>query len=92
MHYFVAEISRLETGSVVGFLKHAEAIYNENLAAYVRIVLRRPFAKLFVWDVMGLCGRELISIYRNSSRAWRGCSKRLHRAKFKRMAIIINRH
>ncbi|KAI9461762.1 exocyst complex component Sec3-domain-containing protein [Boletus coccyginus] len=46
MHYFVAEISQLGTGSVSGFLKQAEAIYNENLAAYVRIVLRRPFAKL----------------------------------------------
>lgn len=48
MHYFVAETSQLETGSVVGFLKQAEAIYSENLAAYVRIVLRRPFAKLIV--------------------------------------------
>ncbi|KAF9244541.1 exocyst complex component Sec3-domain-containing protein [Melanogaster broomeanus] len=46
MHYFVAEISRLELGSVTGFLKQAEALYNENLAAYLRIVLRRPFAKL----------------------------------------------
>ncbi|KAN0100480.1 Exocyst complex component Sec3 domain containing protein [Tylopilus felleus] len=46
MHYFVAEISHLATGSVVGFLKQAEVIYNENLAAYVKIVLRRPFAKL----------------------------------------------
>ena len=48
MHYFVAEISHLATGSVVGFLKQAEVIYNENLAAYVKIVLRRPFAKLIV--------------------------------------------
>ncbi|KAH7885936.1 exocyst complex component Sec3-domain-containing protein [Phlebopus sp. FC_14] len=46
MHYFVAEISQLELGSVIGFLRQAESIYNENLAAYVRIVLRRPFAKL----------------------------------------------
>ncbi|KAG8219670.1 exocyst complex component Sec3-domain-containing protein [Butyriboletus roseoflavus] len=46
MHYFAAEISQLETGSVSGFMKQAETIYNENLAAYVRIVLRRPFAKL----------------------------------------------
>ncbi|KIJ68210.1 hypothetical protein HYDPIDRAFT_24509 [Hydnomerulius pinastri MD-312] len=46
MHYFVAEISRLESGSVAGFLRQAESIYNENLAAYVRIVLRRPFAKM----------------------------------------------
>lgn len=48
MHYFVAEISQLESRSVSGFLKQAEAIYNENLTAYVRIVLRRPFAKLIV--------------------------------------------
>lgn len=50
MHYFVAEMSQLDTGSVVGFIKQAEAIYNENLSAYVRIVLRRPFAKLIVRD------------------------------------------
>ncbi|KAG2159680.1 exocyst complex component Sec3-domain-containing protein [Suillus bovinus] len=46
MHYFVAEMSQLDVGSVSGFLKQAEAIYNENLNAYVRIVLRRPFAKI----------------------------------------------
>ncbi|KAG9314221.1 exocyst complex component Sec3-domain-containing protein [Chiua virens] len=46
MHCFVAEISQLDTGSVGGFLKQAEGIYSENLSAYVRIVLRRPFSKL----------------------------------------------
>ncbi|KAH7930560.1 hypothetical protein BV22DRAFT_1101736 [Leucogyrophana mollusca] len=46
MHYFVAEMSQLEMGSVAGFLKQAETIYSENLSAYVKIVLRRPFAKI----------------------------------------------
>ncbi|GBE77755.1 hypothetical protein SCP_0106370 [Sparassis crispa] len=46
MHHFVAEISQLQIGSVATFLKRAEAIYDENLAAYVKIVLRRPFAKI----------------------------------------------
>ncbi|KAG1875576.1 exocyst complex component Sec3-domain-containing protein [Suillus subalutaceus] len=46
MHYFVAEMSQLDVGSVSGFLRQAEAIYNENLNAYVKIVLRRPFAKI----------------------------------------------
>ncbi|KAI6153692.1 exocyst complex component Sec3-domain-containing protein [Pisolithus tinctorius] len=46
MHYFVAEMSQLGVGSVTGFLKQAEAMYNENLSAYVKIVLKRPFAKL----------------------------------------------
>ena len=48
MHYFVAEISQIEIGSVAAFLKRAEAIYEENLNAYVKIVLRRPFAKIIV--------------------------------------------
>ena len=48
MHYFVAEISLIEIGTVAVFLKRAEAIYEENLAAYVKIVLRRPFAKIIV--------------------------------------------
>ncbi len=48
MHYFVAEISQIEIGTVAAFLKRAETIYEENLNAYVKIVLRRPFAKMIV--------------------------------------------
>lgn len=59
MHYFVAETSQLEAGSVSVFLKQAEAIYNENLAAYVRIVLRRPFAKLIV-RVPSACAEHVL--------------------------------
>ncbi|KAF8213226.1 exocyst complex component sec3 subunit [Mycena galopus ATCC 62051] len=46
MHHFVAETSQIEIGSVTVFLRKAEAIYDENLGAYVKIVLRRPFGKL----------------------------------------------
>jgi len=46
MHYFVAEIRQQEVGSVVVFSKRAEGLYDENLNAYVKIVLRRPFAKI----------------------------------------------
>ncbi|KAJ7275209.1 exocyst complex component sec3 subunit [Mycena haematopus] len=46
MHHFVAETSQIEIGSVTMFLRRAEAIYDENLGAYVKIVLRRPFGKL----------------------------------------------
>lgn len=46
MHHFVAEIRQQEIGSVVAFSKRAEALYDENLNAYVKIVLRRPFAKI----------------------------------------------
>ena len=48
MHYFVAEVSDLNLGTVSGFLKQAETIYEENLNAYVKIVLRRPFGKIIV--------------------------------------------
>jgi len=55
MHHFVVKIAELEVGSVKGFFKQAEAIYEENLNAYVKIVLRRPFAKMlvgYVWPSM----------------------------------------
>ncbi|KAF7967554.1 hypothetical protein HWV62_33929 [Athelia sp. TMB] len=46
MHYFVAEVTQVDVGSVAAFMKRAEAIYEENLNAYVKIVLKRPFAKI----------------------------------------------
>ncbi|TDL28196.1 hypothetical protein BD410DRAFT_350073 [Rickenella mellea] len=46
MHYFVAEIGQQEIVAVNAFRKRAEVIYDENLTAYIRIVLRRPFAKI----------------------------------------------
>ena len=48
MHHFVAEIAQMEVGSMRGFFKQSESIYEENLNAYVKIVLRRPFAKIIV--------------------------------------------
>ena len=48
MHHFVSEIQSLDIGSVSSFLVQAESIYDENLAAYVRLVLRRPFLKILV--------------------------------------------
>ena len=51
MHHFVAEIQSLDIGSVSSFLDPAEGIYDENLAAYVKLVLRRPFLKILVSDI-----------------------------------------
>jgi hypothetical protein len=48
MHYFVAEIRQQEIGSVHVFATRAENVYEENLNAYVKIVLRRPFSKIIV--------------------------------------------
>ena len=48
MHHFVSEIQNLDIGSVSSFLVPAESIYDENLAAYVKLVLRRPFLKILV--------------------------------------------
>jgi len=48
MHYFVAEIRQQEIGSVNTFSTQAEAVYEEHLNAYVKMVLRRPFSKIIV--------------------------------------------
>jgi Exocyst complex component Sec3, C-terminal len=48
MHYFIGEISQQELGAIQGFLRRAEAIYDENLGAYVKLVMRRPMGKILV--------------------------------------------
>lgn len=48
MHYFVAEISQLDVPSLTASSRRAEAIYDENLVAYIKIVFRRPFGKIIV--------------------------------------------
>ncbi|KAF8578441.1 hypothetical protein K439DRAFT_1638802 [Ramaria rubella] len=46
MQYFITEISQQEVGNVKAFLQQAQGIYDENLNAYVKLVLRRPLAKI----------------------------------------------
>lgn len=48
MYYFIGETRQLKINAANSFVRQAEAIYNENLSAYVRLVLRRPFAKIIV--------------------------------------------
>jgi hypothetical protein len=53
MHVFAAEMSRMEVGSISGFLRDAQIIHEENMNAYIKIVLRRPFAKIIVSAYFG---------------------------------------
>ncbi|KAF4623518.1 hypothetical protein D9613_002135 [Agrocybe pediades] len=46
MQYFVLEMSQLDVPSLNTFTRRAEAIYDENLGAYIKIVFRRPFGKI----------------------------------------------
>lgn len=62
MHYFVAEIRQQEIGSVKVFSTAAEAMYEENLNAYVKMVLRRPFSKIIVSHRASL-SRQVISVF-----------------------------
>jgi hypothetical protein len=48
MHHFVAEMGQLQIGAAAVFLRRAESVYEENLSSYVKLVLRRPFAKIIV--------------------------------------------
>ena len=48
MHYFINETRQLNINAVGAFKRQAESIYDENLSAYVRLILRRPFAKIIV--------------------------------------------
>jgi exocyst complex component 1 len=58
----VAEIRRQEIGSVNVFSTRAEAVYEENVNAYVKMVLRRPFSKIIVSHRASL-SRQVISVF-----------------------------
>ena len=48
MHHFIGEISQLRINASRTFKKRAQSIYDDNLSAYVRLVLRRPFSRIIV--------------------------------------------
>lgn len=48
MHHFIAEVAQQELGAMQGFLRRAQGIYEDNLGAYVKLVLRRPMHKITV--------------------------------------------
>jgi hypothetical protein len=48
MHHFIAETSQMDVSSMSAFSRQAETIYEENLGAYVKLVIRRPFGRIIV--------------------------------------------
>lgn len=48
MQHFISEVNQSKITSISDFKKRAEVIYDENLNSYVKIVIRRPFAKIIV--------------------------------------------
>ena len=48
MHSFITDMTQLSMGSVTVYTRRAEALYDENLSAYVKLTTRRFFAKLIV--------------------------------------------
>jgi exocyst complex component 1 len=48
MHCLIADMAQQGMGSVAVYTRRAEALYDENLSAYVKLTTRRFFAKLIV--------------------------------------------
>jgi hypothetical protein len=48
MHSFITDMAQYSMGSVTVYTRRAEALYDENLSAYVKLTTRRFFAKLIV--------------------------------------------
>ncbi|KZT54682.1 hypothetical protein CALCODRAFT_377065 [Calocera cornea HHB12733] len=49
MYTFIADMSSLEVASARQFVTRAEAVYQENLEVYLRLILRRAFNRLMVF-------------------------------------------
>jgi hypothetical protein len=48
MYSFITDMAQHSMGSVTVYTRRAEALYDENLSAYVKLTTRRFFAKLIV--------------------------------------------
>lgn len=48
MHYFTSEMTHRELEVIASAIRQAQDLYDENLDAYVKLVLRRLFAKITV--------------------------------------------
>lgn len=57
MHHFIGDTRQLKINATGAFKRQAETTYNENLSAYVRLILRRPFAKIIVSKPSNYQGR-----------------------------------
>ena len=79
MFYFIHELSEQQLGAVRTFIRKAEDIYEENLLAYVKLVLRRPMGKLLVSGVIDNDSAARLNPRRTTSMALRGCCRPLAR-------------
>ena len=48
IHSFITDMAQHSIGSVTMYMRRAEALCNENLCAYVKLITCRFFAKLIV--------------------------------------------
>lgn len=48
MHHIIAVFSKQRVATLVSFVSQARERYNQNLDAYIRLVLRRPLARVLV--------------------------------------------
>lgn len=91
MAFFVHEMSQLESMTV--FTRRAEGIYEENLAAYIKIVFRRPFGKIIVGGFAFVPGMlVLTNTFRISLRVSIALQKIQARLKRCPIAALTSRH
>lgn len=48
MHYFIGGIATQSESTFSGLMARAQGIYRDNLASYMRLVLRKPLSRLMV--------------------------------------------
>lgn len=51
LHVFVEDVSHLEVPALAVYLQRARGLYEENMKAYLKMMMRRGFARLMVSDV-----------------------------------------
>ncbi|KIR55087.1 exocyst protein [Cryptococcus gattii Ru294] len=45
LHYFIEDVSQIKSTAMAGFLQRAKSLYEENMSMYIKLMLRRTFAR-----------------------------------------------
>lgn len=48
LHCFIEDVSQIKSMAMAGFLQRAKTRFEENMSMYIRLMLRRTFARFIV--------------------------------------------
>jgi hypothetical protein len=94
LHFYVQDAAKQDIAALHGFMERAKTMYDENMTAYIRAVLRKSFGRPWVsWEWQNTVRPPMLTVRftrRTSSKPFRNSSGRPRLRKFRPVRRTIN--